>query len=346
MILRKKEEGSIAVEASLIMPIFLCFVVFLITLIRISIVEITLNSAVSEATKQISTHMYPIDLLFDRFSDTETGKKANEITDKVQEIRQQIIDVENIANEYAPLFPPEIRELIGIRDSFETGVIGTYDSAMGRAFQPIVDHFVDDQIIQLEHLQVTKVTLPNLKDRDQMYFGLTVRYDMPLHIPFVNMIITFKQQAFERVWIGVSRKEVATTPDSPQSDDEPEDSKEPKETEEPEKTAEPEELYIDSISSPVQRGKKVRIIAKGSPGEVATIELKYKSGFQKQQSCQFDSNGWLLCDIKIGGNANEGIYQAIVTVEEQKVSGAFEVMSKESIKQYTSDRKKSVNDRK
>jgi hypothetical protein len=328
--LRKKQNGSIAVEASLIMPIFLCFIIFLVTLIRISIVEMTLDSAVSEATKQISTHMYPIDLLYDRFNDTEAGKKTNEITDKIQEIREEIIHAENEVNEYASFFPPELTELLKIRESFETGVIGTYDSVLGRAFQPIVDHYVNDQIIRLEHLQVTKVILPNLRERDQMYFGLTVRYDMPLHIPFINKTITFKQQAYERVWIGSSSEEVAD-PDS----DEPEDSEDPNE---PKESEEPEELYIDSISSPVQRGKKVRIIAKGPPGQVAVIELKYKSGFQKKQNCTFDANGWMMCDIKIGGNAKEGIYQAIITVDEQKASGVFEVMSKKSMEEYSSSR--------
>jgi hypothetical protein len=165
-----------------------------------------------------------------------------------------------------------------------------------------------------------------------------------LHIPFIEKVITFRQQAYERVWIGASATtELATTPDSSKTDGEHEDSKEPSETENPE---EYEELYIDSISSPVQRGKKVRIMAKGPPGQVATIQLKYKSGFQKERNCKFDLDGWLLCDIKIGGNANEGIYKAIIKVDDQVASGTFEVMSKESIKEYTSNRKKSVKKRK
>jgi hypothetical protein len=344
--LRRKEDGSIVVEASLIMPIFLSFVILLITMIRISIVEIELNHAVSEATKQISVHMYPIGLLYDGFSNTKYGEKTHEIAGKVEKIRNEIIEAENKANDYSAFFPQEVKNLLSIRKKFETGVVGVYDSLLARTFQPIVDSYVDDQIIQLENLQVTKITLPNLKDRDQVYFGINVRYDMPLHIPFINKIITFKQQAYERVWVG-NQNMTTLVPASPEKekkeDKEQEEDKEKEKNEDNDKDKEDlHPLVIDSIASPVQRGRKVRIIAKGPPDQVATIQLMYQSGFEKEKKCTFSSDGWLLCDIKIGGNSKEGTYEAIIKVDGQTASGRFEVMSKGNMKKYRSKRKSSI----
>jgi hypothetical protein len=338
--LRRKEDGSIVVEASLIMPIFLSFVILLTTMIRISIVEIELNHAVSEATKQISVHMYPIGLLYDGFSNTKYGEKTHEVAGKVEKIRNEIITAENKVNDYSAFFPQEVKNLLSIRKKFETGVIGGYDSLLARTFQPIVDSYVQDQIIQLENLQVTKITLPNLKDRDQVYFGISVRYDMPLHIPFINKIITFKQQAYERVWVG-NQNITTLVPASPEK------AKEDKEQEDKEKEKEKDKedlhpLVIDSIASPVQRGRKVRIIAKGPPDQVATIQLMYQSGFEKEKKCTFSSDGWLLCDIKIGGNSKEGTYEAIIKVDGQTVSGRFEVKSKGNMKKYRFKRKNSI----
>lgn len=163
MVFRRNEQGSMVVEASLILPIFLSLLLFLITLIRISTVEIALNHGVSEATKQVAAHMYPVALGLDRFSEGEA---------------------EDQLAAYSNFFTEEISQLLHIRQDMEDGVVADYDRILSRIFQPYVDLFIDDRMVYLEHLQVTKVTLPF--GRDAAYFGLEVRYDMPLHIPFIN----------------------------------------------------------------------------------------------------------------------------------------------------------------
>lgn len=57
-----REDGSITVEAAIAYPVFLLFIVFFIGLIRLASVQMTLDLAVGEATKEIATHYYIVDL--------------------------------------------------------------------------------------------------------------------------------------------------------------------------------------------------------------------------------------------------------------------------------------------
>lgn len=321
MVFRRNEQGSMVVEASLILPIFLSLLLFLITLIRISTVEIALNHGVSEATKQVAAHMYPVALGLDRFSE---GEAADQLA------------------AYSNFFTEEISQLLHIRQDMEDGVVADYDRILSRIFQPYVDLFIDDRMVYLEHLQVTKVTLPF--GRDAAYFGLEVRYDMPLHIPFINKQIVFKHQAYERVWVG-DAKTTAPVSKSSSSEGDQEESENDQEEEKDQEEEIDHKLVIESITSPIQRGasKKERgsIIARGPPNQSATIEIYYASKFEKKMQCSFNSEGWFKCDITIGGNAFEGIYEVVVKVKGQEARRSFEVLSKENMDKYKNDRKRS-----
>lgn len=54
------KNGSLTVEVCICFPVFLCFFLLLAFFIRISCIHITLNHAVNETTKQLSTTCYPI----------------------------------------------------------------------------------------------------------------------------------------------------------------------------------------------------------------------------------------------------------------------------------------------
>ncbi|MGD9677842.1 MAG: hypothetical protein AB7V16_05730 [Vulcanibacillus sp.] len=331
----KKNKGSMVVEAALVLPIFLSFLLLLIMMIKISIVEIELTNAVSEATKQVSTHMYPVGLLYDKFSETEIGE-ATEITiDTINDSIDKLQKTKNFLAEYSFLLPNEAKNLLAISDRFEKGIEETYDNTLSVIFQPIVDYYVDDSIIKLENFQVTKVVLPDLIHGEQPYFGIEVRYDMRLNVPFFDRLITFKKQAYERVWLGEDLSFTKTISDSEQGDNQDEQDVIDESPDDDQETM----LIIDSISSPVQRGHKVRIIAEGPSNRTATIKIMYQSGFIKEIKGTFNNQGVLIADIQIGGHSNEGIYQAIITVDNMEASADFEVLSKDSMESYVIDRK-------
>ncbi len=334
----KKNKGSIVVEATLILPIFLSFLLILIAFIKISIVEMELTSAISEATKQIATHMYPIGILYDDFSETEAGEVVEEAVNTLNDSNEKLLGAKEFINQYSHLLPDEINNLIDISDKFRTDVNEVYDKTLSSFFQPIVDHYVDDSIIRLEHFQITKVVLPDLINGDQPYFGIEVRYDMPLNVPFFDKLITFKKQAYERVWLGdniVSDKTINNSEDENVVDEQE------NEEADDEISDDDKDMYlkIDSITSPVQRGHKTRIIAEGPKNRTASINIMYKSGFVKEVKASFNNKGILISDIIIGGHSNEGIYQAIITVDNLKDSIEFEVLSKDNMDSYLLNRK-------
>ncbi len=71
------EQGSMVVEASLVMPMFIFFVLFLIYIVQMTLVSTALQSTVSDTVKMVSTHMYPVALAIEpkKPGDNEDGKK-------------------------------------------------------------------------------------------------------------------------------------------------------------------------------------------------------------------------------------------------------------------------------
>ncbi|WP_025026477.1 TadE/TadG family type IV pilus assembly protein [Caldalkalibacillus mannanilyticus] len=191
----KKEDGSITLEAALVFPFFIFFIIFLITMIQLARVDIALENAVSESTKQISTHLYPVYTSYDWFSQTKYGKKTHEIYDKVSDTA---IKADSILTEYESLFPEPIHLYTQKRDQ----MIGHVNEAVYSAFKPAVVAFADESIIDPERLRVTGITAPNLRTKDRLYFGIEIEYTFTFPVPFIEKDVKIKKKAMERVWIG------------------------------------------------------------------------------------------------------------------------------------------------
>lgn len=59
---RDGENGSITLEASLIMPIVLMVFMFLICIIRLSMVQMALHGTVSQTVREAATNIHPVEL--------------------------------------------------------------------------------------------------------------------------------------------------------------------------------------------------------------------------------------------------------------------------------------------
>lgn len=67
---RTKEEGSMVVEAAMVLPFFLLFVLFLISIVQMTLYSTALQSTASDTVKSISTHMYPAALAVQKWGAT------------------------------------------------------------------------------------------------------------------------------------------------------------------------------------------------------------------------------------------------------------------------------------
>lgn len=216
--LHKEQEGGIVLEASLILPLFLAFVVGLVLFIQIALVEMALQSGVSEATKSIAGQLYPVRILVQeaqlKYDQSRAAEMLNTVVDQVQSAREHVTSTEEIANEYAAYIPDSLLEIV--RWEKEKRVLGEgmaqdelnefYQSQvmprMLAAFTPIVFAFCDVKFVNKSNFKVISVTLPSLKQDGEAFFGIEAQLIYQLPIPFMSQTIVLKKRGFERAWVG------------------------------------------------------------------------------------------------------------------------------------------------
>jgi Flp pilus assembly protein TadG len=112
----KNEQGGIVLEAALLLPLFMAFIVFLIMFIQISLAEMALHSAVSETAKSIATQLYPMKLLVQEAKSKYDQSKASSVIDsavtKVQSARSKVIDAEQFIDDYSAYIPDQVIEIL------------------------------------------------------------------------------------------------------------------------------------------------------------------------------------------------------------------------------------------
>jgi hypothetical protein len=212
-----KTSGSIVVEASLILPVFLSFVLVLNSFIQITIAQIALQTAVSETTKQIATHMYPVKLLYSaaesKITGSQTGKIIQQVLQQIEEARSKVTGSEDLVEQYASYIPQSIvlllewekqqREHIEAngQDISQQMLDRTFNPLLNQAFTDLVLQFADNQVLRPNNLKVVAVQLPNLVSSEAL-IAIEAEYDVQLNLPFFHRTLALRKRAVERVWIG------------------------------------------------------------------------------------------------------------------------------------------------
>ena len=109
----KKLNGSLTIEAVISFTIFLSFMFMLLTIVKFSLVRITLNAAASETAKQIATSAYPMSYLI------EYENSVNEGADQYEE---KMSLTESISNED---LSNSVSELFGINSEEVSNAVST-----------------------------------------------------------------------------------------------------------------------------------------------------------------------------------------------------------------------------
>jgi hypothetical protein len=216
--LHKEQEGGIVLEASLILPLFLAFVVGLVLFIQIAIIEMALQTGVSEATKSIAGQLYPVRILVQeaqsKYDQSRAAEMLSTVVDQVQAARNQVTNTEDLADEYAAYIPDSLLELVrwekekrelgeGMAQEELTGLYNTHVMPrMLAVFTPIVFAFCDSKIVDKRNFKVISVTLPSLKQDGEAFFGVEAQLFYQLPIPFMSQTIVLKKRAYERAWVG------------------------------------------------------------------------------------------------------------------------------------------------
>jgi hypothetical protein len=216
--LHREQDGGIVLEASLILPMFIAFVVGLVLFIQIAVIEMAIQSGVSEATKSIAGQLYPVRILVQeaqaKYDQSRAADMLNAAVEHVQSVRNQVTGAEDFVDEYVAYIPNSLLELVRWeQEKREIGegvaqeeLLGLYESQVKprilAAFTPIVLAFCGPSIENKGEFKVTYVTLPRLERDGDAYFGIEAQLTYKLPVPFMRTTIVLKKRAYERAWVG------------------------------------------------------------------------------------------------------------------------------------------------
>jgi hypothetical protein len=223
MRLIRKEEGGIVLEASLVLPLFMSFILMLIAFIQVSLAEMALQSAVSETTKVIAANMYPVDLMYQEARSSWNQSSANgwieQMLSRIESVKQKAVDGEDFVDEYERWIPDPVVKLMEwektqrneLEELSQAGteeakkrIEGVYNPLLNNAMTPMVNLYANKTRLKPEQLKVTKVILPDLDHKENAFIGIEAQYEVHLAVPFFRKIIIIRKHAYEHAWVGGS----------------------------------------------------------------------------------------------------------------------------------------------
>lgn len=196
----RKEDGSVTLESALVVPIFVLFLVFLMYMVKLALVDIAINRATSETAKQIATQLYPAQVVVD-----EVAVIAGE-NEKYQDLKEGL--EQNIS-----MIEESVKETLGesnynaIKEQAGSSASEMGQEIVGDLITPVVQMYLEDEgdmnIVDVENVDVTKATLPNIfNSGGNKYVEITTEYELDIPIPFIEKTYFITKHAKERAWIG------------------------------------------------------------------------------------------------------------------------------------------------
>lgn len=214
----RRSDGGIALEAALVMPLFLGFILALASMIKLTMTDLALQRALTETTKPIVAYAYPAELLAEEaraaYASSRVGSAVTDILNRVSSARGKQLQGELLADRYEAYIPDFLLRLIEWeqteRESLETMSQDQIDAfkeqrlnpAIRAVFRQLVIQGADPLALSVDRLKVVDVDLPQLGSREEAFIGITAEYEVRLPIPFYRKSITLRKQVFERLWVG------------------------------------------------------------------------------------------------------------------------------------------------
>ncbi|NIK76298.1 hypothetical protein FHS15_001405 [Paenibacillus castaneae] len=278
------EQGSIVVEAALVMPLIIMVLLVFVMLIRLCAVQMALHSAASQTVRQIAAHIHPADLAWQQMKSSNTPEAKPEAP------LSPWSEVAAEAAEWLP-FPAGTLVSSALRGDFRP-LQNLAATELGRSVvEPLIREFSDEAILDSERIRLKWLTLPDLYKTNEPYLSISVEYEFPLKLPFYGKPIVLIEQAAERVWISDALP--ARYGDNHISDAIP--------------------LQVVSIEpTPIRPGRKATVIVKTAPGAAISLAVTYKSGSSKAKhlgEAVADANGYVQWTWHVSGNTTPGIWE-------------------------------------
>lgn len=299
---KEKNEGSMVVEAAMVMPIFLLFVLFLIFIIQMTLYSTALQGTVSDTVKAVSTHIYPAALAVQKLAEPAEGPMKEHSATATWSIPR--LSLTEWSSEYASLLPAPLDQWVKAAVQKGEGPLQELQSkatqtVLDTAIKPLLKPYMASDMIQYDRVHVSNVIIPEIKEGTRPYFGLEISYDLPMRVPFLNKRIVLETSAIERLWIGDTGEQDGN---SDSIDDE-------------------NTIMVLEKPNPGVANKQGKIRAKIPPNASANLTIFYKSGKSSAKYLgwkQADENGYIEWEWKIGVNTTPGTWTFTIQTDDGK----------------------------
>ncbi|WP_458119716.1 TadE/TadG family type IV pilus assembly protein [Paenibacillus sp. Z6-24] len=296
--LKREERGSIVLEAAMVLPIFLFVAIFLVYLVQMTLVSTALNNVTSDTARYVATHMYPV-------------QKASEAIDASPIMPK--LSLSELASQYEGAFPSPINEWMmeaasGGDAKIEQLKNQAAAAVLDAAIKPLIQQIASDNRIDYSRIHVTEVTVPDLSNKTNPYFGIEIEYELPFRVPLIFKPIVLQSRSIERLWIGDTGEFGATAQEATE-----------KET----------GVKVMSVPQPAHPESMISIKATAPPSSVVSLEIRYKSGESTAKGLGqaiADAEGNIDWTWKIPSTATTGwATYVLTTADGQKIRGTFQI---------------------
>ncbi|WP_236338436.1 TadE/TadG family type IV pilus assembly protein [Paenibacillus plantiphilus] len=309
---KRNEEGSIAVEASLVMPVVLMVIILFVCLIRLSAVQMALHGAVSQTVRQAAANIKPIELAIQQAS----GYMPPQLGGLGVPLMEAMPEIRSVAATLAGWLPspagPLMSEALNGNWKPLEDVAAT---SIGRTVvEPLLRHEADKEVLDVSELKLSKLSLPDLQEKAEPYIRIEAEYTFKLGLPFTKRSIVLREQAEERVWVS----DAAPAPRGSGAESGTESTR--------------ANIQIVSIEpNPLRPGKKATIVVQSDPNRKLSLGVSYKSGQSVARNlgdATADGEGAVKWSWLVSGNTTPGVWELIITADDgTKVARHFVVES-------------------
>lgn len=190
----RNKDGSITLEAAMILPIFMIFIMFLIMFIKLAVADMALYEATSDTTEIVSSYAYPGEIM--------KSSKSKILEDKLRSTdlyrdRNNAITLSQVVD-----WTDDALKFFGI------DVAGAADDLMHSLIQedviePVVQDYFKEatgnwSIFSPDNLTVKNVSL----EKGEKFLQIDVEYNLDFSLPFFDETVTLKKTSYERLWTG------------------------------------------------------------------------------------------------------------------------------------------------
>lgn len=307
-----QEQGSMVLEASLVLPVFIFFILFFVYMVQMTITATALQNAASEMAKQVASSMYPVSLALEAAESKADSLGQTEIVPNLT-IEELVAKFGNMLPEPAGTWVEEAvqsgkKPLDKLRGQVSEAV-------MDPVVKPLLKPFIEDAILDYERIHITSVVIPRFGGHsgNGPYFKIELSYQLPLKVPFIYKDAVLQAAAEERIWIGDTGEgaDDANGADAGGANG---------------------GIQVISKPEPAIKGEYNTIRAKVAPGESVHLSIYYKSGTSTAKHIgwtQADAEGAVEWNWFVGTNTTPGMWTFVIeTASGQHIEVPLEVVEK------------------